>query len=509
MKINVFKIPKANIEPLKQKMRSLSMSNKNTDTIDGWVCTFYLSTKPEVDDISWVKDFETTVPDLSNVKNVIYYAIYLCTKGENCFVLTYGKSHFYVRNFCDHDFGLEMAKRIANENDIKQKATKRFSGKKKKEIKSFIKNTKLDNESGESVDYISAGIVADKKSDFGEKSKFGSSLIISRENLTVSQIPSVLDAIMMTLNNEEARFDLPKTYEIKEAGLVAGYIAKLSAQIKADISSIETEDSSYDLVGTDFVFYTNEKYSFHFGHEESSKFSELSHVELKKFIAAHNIPDHDILNIKIEIKNENNRAHRKSLYEMIEYMVPSENVVLEQGKWKKFNKEYIDQINASVDSVTIDPTEDQFKEISSTEPIFNKSQELTAHGYEKADTDFSKIDIGAEYKVEAWDLQKDATVYAVKFGNSQKLVYVSSQAIAMLDIVRNNANLKKLNNPPKRYCLWMGFDRVTTPQKLSDVSSIILKQHVDMFARKCREIGIEPVLKFSKKIKAVTSATEN
>lgn len=503
MKINVFKIPKNNIESLKEKIASLEMTNKYTHSVNGWECVFYLSTKPEVEDIPWVQDYKQAIASLSTVKNVIYYAIFLCVKEENYFALTYGKSHFYVRGFCDTGFGLELAKRIAGENDIKQKATKRFSGRKKKEIKSFVKNTKLDNESGESVDYISAGIVLDKQEKFGEKSKFGSSIIISREDLLVSNITDVLDDIITTLT-ENIRFDLPRTDEIKTPELILQYNKLLLTQIKKDISAVETEDSSYDLVGTDFVFYTNEKYSFHHGHTKSADFSELSHVELKNFIDTNSIQDNDILNIKVQITNENRKTFSKSLHEMIEYMVPNANIVLENGRWKKFNKEYLEQINASVDSVDVQKTEEKFQEISMTEPDFNNSASVAQAGYRKADKDFSKIKIGSGYTVEAWDLQNDNTVYAVKFGNSQKLVYVCSQAMATLEIIRNNANLKKIENPPKRYCLWLGFDRTNPPEKISDVKSIILKQHVDMFARKCREIGIEPVLKFSKKIKTTT-----
>lgn len=501
MKINVFKIPKENVGSLKEKIKKLEMKNKHLETKDGWVCTFYLSSKPEVDDISWVKDYETTVADISSVKNIVYYAIYLCEKNEQCFALTYGKSHFYVRKFCDADFGLEMAKRIANENDIKQKASKRFSGRKKKEIKSFVKNTKLDSESGESVDYISAGIISDKQIDFGEKSKFGSSLIISRDDLIVDNIPATLDTIINVLNTEQARFDLPKTVEVTDLAKVSGYIVALQTQIQSDISNIETEDNSYDLVGTDFVFYTNEKYTFHLGHKKSDQVSELSHTALKKFINDHGIQDNEILNIKIDIANDNGKEYAKSLYEMIEYMVPNENVVLEGGKWKQFNKEYLEQIDSSINAIVIDPTEPQFAEILLNEPDFNKCDEVKTAGYTKDDTDFSKVKIGAGYTVEAWDLRKESTVHAVKFGSTQKLVYVCSQAMTMLDIIRNNANLKKLDNPPERYCLWLGFER-SVPEKISNIRSIILKQHIDMFARKCWEVGIVPVLKFSHKTKS-------
>jgi len=500
MKINVFKIPAEKVDSLKQKLESLEMLVKHTEVLDGWTCGFYLSSKPEVDEIPWVKDYEGTVADLSEVKNVIHYAINLCSNGENHFALTYGKSHFYVRSFCEPEFGLEMAKRIADENDIKQKATKRFSGKKKKEIKSFVKNTKLDNESGESVDYINAAIIREKQDEFGEKSKFGSSLIVSKEDLGVSGITKILDAIIKTLATE-IRFDLPKTLEIKNEAQISQYTADLLRQIKNDFSILETNDASYDLVGTDFVFSANEKYIFCLDRKESSEFSELSHSELKKFIDTHSISDEKIFSINVKIKNENRKTYSKPLYEMMEYMVPNENVILENGKWKKFNETYIDQIDSSIDSIEMEDTEDAFQEISSTETIFNGSKELSDRGYKNADKDFSKIKIGTGYKVEAWDLQRDTSVYAVKFGTAQELVYVCSQATATLEIIRNNANLKKLQNPPKKYCLWVGFKLSNVPAKISEVKSIILKQHIDMFARKCRELGIEPVLKFSKKTK--------
>ncbi len=498
MKINIFKIPKEDIGSLKEKIGGLKMKNKYVSVDNGWTCSFYLSSEPEIDDIPWVKDYEHIISDLSSVKNIVYYAIYLCIKDDFCFALTYGKSHFYVRKFCDNNFGLEMAKRIANENDVKQKSSKRFSGRKKKEIKSFVKNTKLDNESGESVDYISAGILQEKQIDFGEKSKFGSSLVVSRENLVVDKIPEILDAVIYVLNNEEPKFDLPKTFEIKDPHEISNYTNGLLTQIKNDISSIETEDSSYDLVGTDFVFYTNEKYTFYLGNKKSQQMSEISHNELKKFISEYNIKDNEILNIKIEITSDGVRTYTKSLYEMIDYMVPDENIVLEQGKWKRFNKEYLDQINNSVDAISIDKIESEFLEISLKEPEFNSSKEIKDAGYQDDNTDFSKIEVGVGYKVEAWDLRKNDTVYAVKFGSTQKLVYVCNQAMTTLEIIRNNANLKKIKNPPKRYCLWLGFTS-RIPKNISDIKSICLKQHIDMFARKCHEIGIEPVLKFSKK----------
>jgi len=500
MKVNIFKIPNENVDSLRAKMEALQMNKKQTHTDDGWICSFYLSTKIEIANIAWTRDYRSLVPDLSDVKNIVFYAIYLCEKGSDCFALTYGKGHFYVRSYCDQSFGLEMAKRIVDDNEIIQKATKRFSGKKKKEIKSYKKDTKFDNESGESVDYINAMVVEDKQNIFGEKSKFGASIIVSREDLGISGIPGVLDEIINTLL-EDPRFDIPKTEEIKDETTINRYNDLLIQQIKTDISSIDTEFNSHDLVGTDFIFSGNERFVLHLNRSKrSEEFSELGHKELKKFIETFAIRDEEILNIKVEIIKEGQSVYKKPLYEMIEYMVPDENVVLEQGKWKRFNEEYLDQINGMVDSIRIEPTEPEFESISLTEPVFNSSRTLIDANYKKADTDFSIIGVGSGHTTEAWDLQKGDTVYAVKFGKAQKLVYVCSQAVATLEIIRNIPRFNKLVNRPAKYCLWLGFERLNIPTKISEIKSIILKQNIDMFARCCREIGLEPVLKFSKKI---------
>ena len=131
---------------------------------------------------------------------------------------------------------------------------------------------------------------------------------------------------------------------------------------------------------------------------------------------------------------------------------------------------------------------------------FNDSSDVVARGYTKADKDFSKIQTRASTPIEAWDLRRGDTVYAVKFGTAQKLGYVCDQANAVVEIVRNNANVKKLDPDWRAYCLWLGFKTVTTPARMSEVNSIILKQKMDAWARGCRNIGIEPRLKFSRRV---------
>ncbi|WP_432941542.1 DUF6119 family protein [Kribbella sp. CA-253562] len=154
---------------MEEKFASVGLEPINVDEQGDWKTTFYFSKDEEPNPIPWVSTFAEFFGD-TEFLNLIYFGAYVFQRGDRCFVLTYGKSHFYVRPFCEHDFGIELAKRIADESDIKQTASKKFAGK-KKEIKSYTSNTPLDIESGESVDYLRAAISLDAREVFGPTGK--------------------------------------------------------------------------------------------------------------------------------------------------------------------------------------------------------------------------------------------------------------------------------------------------------------------------------------------------
>ncbi|MDD4110588.1 MAG: TIGR04141 family sporadically distributed protein [Clostridia bacterium] len=512
MKINVFKIPFDKKQDLKNKFKKIDLIIEDTQSIDGWSCSFYLSKNPEIKKINWVKDYEffikTTKPE-----NKIYYAVFLCEKDKNIFAITYGKSHFYVRQFCDDEFGLEIAKRIANENDIKQMATKRFNNRKKKEIKSYTQTSILDNESGESIEHLNAAIVNNQKLSFGNKAKFGNSLLLSLKELEVTKIPEVLNEIIKTLK-EKQKFDIPKTIEIKDNTKLLDYYNLLVEDILKKDEKVTLSTQSYDIVGTDFVFTGNERYKYKYSNQESNYVDDLEVVDIVNFINKHSIPKDRILNhIKIEIEDEGRETFIKPLVYFINYNIENENIIFQNGKWIKFNEEYVKQINDSISSIAIIPTENKLGIIKISESEFNYlsetsegkkkgvkiNKDLIDLGYKSSDKDFSKLLIKGNYKIEAWDLEKDKVVYAVKFGNTQKLSYVCLQALNTLEVIRNNASLNKLDNPPEKYCLWFGITNKNKVDDITKLNSIILKQQIDLFGRKCRDIGIIPLIKISKK----------
>jgi uncharacterized protein (TIGR04141 family) len=224
---------------------------------------------------------------------------------------------------------------------------------------------------------------------------------------------------------------------------------------------------------------------------------ELDITELRSYLASEVIQESEILNIRIHVDNEGQKSYSKPLKEALDFIVDGENVMLSQGRWVRFNEDYGDQLNEYVDGIVIAETETELQNVETDEGTFNTSAAARDLGYSVADKDFSKIKTRVSTPIEAWDLYNDGAVYAVKFGTAQKLSYVCDQANAVLEIIRNNANVRKLDQDVKAYCLWLGFKLQKVPSRISESNSIILKQKIEAWARRCRELGIEPRLKLS------------
>ncbi|HVV10544.1 DUF6119 family protein [Amycolatopsis sp.] len=461
---------------------------------DDWRGEFFYSKDPTPGNVSWADDYKSYFQEVGMPASLHYYATFLFKRESTCFALSYGKSHFYLRRYCDFDFGIELAKRIADENDIKQTAAKRFQGKKKKDIKSFATNTRLDIESGESVDYLQAAIIEDYKKTFGGAGKFGSSALLSPDisPANIGPLLTKLEKIM----NQDARFKLPRTTILTDETEVAHYDDILVRELQTPLGTSDFAHNSYDLYGVDFVFSNEGSFVLKcWGHPELA-LDNLSIKDLKDYIKSNKIHKKDILRIKVLHEQDGRPRFTEDVKNTLDYIADEERVLLSNGRWMRFNQDYLEFLNEYISGITVEDTEEQFVYINSTEPNFNSSDAVKNAGYEVADKNFSILKTTAKTPIEAWDLRKENCVYAVKFGTAQKLGPICDQAINVLELLRNRAGVQQI---PKfdRYCLWLGYKGKKPLESIADSGSIILKQKIETWARKARELGIEPVLKIS------------
>lgn len=128
--------------------------------------------------------------------------------------MSYGKAHFYLRPHCDYDFGIELAKRVADEGDISQTAARRFQGRKRKDITSYSPHTTLDVQSGESVDFLQAAIIESKQETFGMRGKFGTSALVAPK-IEPAELGAFLTDLFSELHSAQL-FRVPRTTWITE-----------------------------------------------------------------------------------------------------------------------------------------------------------------------------------------------------------------------------------------------------------------------------------------------------
>lgn len=497
MRLNIFRIPESQVEDLEARLVEVGMTVIREVTQAGWGGSFYFSEEPKPSSIPWAKTFQSYFTG-SLPLNRSHFAVFLFTKGDDCFALSFGRSHFYIRPYCDYDFGIDLAKRIANEDDIRQTAGKRFAGKRTKDIKSYSPDTPLLIESGESVDYLQASVIASQVSTYGKTGKFGTSAQLSPK-ISPGEIGQFLGKIVKQVAGE-SRFALPRTTVITEQDEIARFDELLLDELQSPIGTSDFTNNTIDLYGVDFYFpsHSAEKFILRSGRKKVG-LDQLTMGDLKKFIVDKGIERQDILKLRISHLPEEGASYTEGIKESVDFIADGEHVVLSGGKWLHFNQDYLDFLDSAIREIEVEAVEDVFRVITGKEGDFNASAQVTAAGFVVADKDFGIFKTKRSTPVEAWDLRRDETVYAVKFGSAQKLHYVCDQSLQVLELLRGRAEVKQVDHFD-RYCLWLGYRAKHMPQDLAATGSIILKQKVEAWARKCNELGVTPLIRLSQHI---------
>ncbi|WP_163511610.1 DUF6119 family protein [Fodinicola acaciae] len=499
MKLNLFRIPEPAVKALRKKFMDSGMVVTKRESQAGWRGAFYYSAGP-ARKVSWAETFRDYLEGQQLPLNRNAFAAFIFTRKEDCFVLSFGKTHFFIRPYCDYDFGIELAKRIADENDSRQTASRRYQTRRKKDIKSYATDTPLDVESGEAVEYLQMGIVTSKRERFGVAGKFGTSALL-QPDIETSEIGKLLTDLVDVLAEPE-QFPLPRTTTIKDEDEIAHFDELLLDELTSDAATSELTHNSYDLYGVDFIFNEDGKFVVSCrGGGPRTTYDHLTIQDLRTYIQVNKISRDSILNIRIHHEPDDATPYTKPLKESIDFIADDEQVLLTGGQWTKFNQDYLKFLDQSIAAIDMEPVEAEFAKIVGGEPAFNISAAVKRAGYAVADKDFSIFKTRSSTPVEAWDLSRDGCVYAVKFGTPQKLGYVCDQALNVLELIRNRANVNDIPDFTS-YCLWFGYEAKRPLTDLRASGSIILKQKIDNWARKARDLGIRPVIKLSHRPKS-------
>ena len=133
-KYNIYKIDKEKEEELIEKLKSVNLELSKIITVDNYKLSFYFSNEPDNISIWWTSVYSEFLEEDNIPCNKVYFATLIISNDKYCYAVSLGKSHFYLRNFCDPDFGLDLAERIADKNNLKIKNSRYFASKKTKVI---------------------------------------------------------------------------------------------------------------------------------------------------------------------------------------------------------------------------------------------------------------------------------------------------------------------------------------------------------------------------------------
>jgi len=505
-RFNIYKMDKTREENLIEKLQAVGLTHSGQKIVDGFTLSLYLSREPEAIDIWWADLYVDYLGREEKPKNKVYFAVFLISSATLLYAISMGKSHFYLKDFCDTDFGINLAERIADYNHLKLKNSNLFGGKKNKTIVSYQENSEFEYDSGESIHYVKAKTTDINK--WGEIASFGNSVQIHRE-IKPDDLPLLVNTIEEELQKEPIII-LPRATAILDKETNIELDQKLVQDIlKSTNTDIQAAEAT--ISGVEFVFLDKNQYRFILNHQGYDVKGELSLSVLREFINLQNIDlAANINNIKIKASDEHNKGYTKPLKYFLDYIDEDRHFLLD-GKWHEFNQNYIEFLKKQIDERIIlempdinfsntafiqwkkGLTADDNKKQGYAEYYFNTLRERD--GYKNLDRHIETLQ---QYKIEKLDLYKDETAYFVKIGKPQKLGYVMDQAIATIKTLQSQTSRIQIDGQdikPKIICLWLILDRQTEITKISDISSLIFMMKLAEWQRQCANAGYAPIVR--------------
>lgn len=503
-KFNLYKLQKEKENDLIQKFNDSGLIKTYEKKHNGFTLYFYFSDTPDEINIWWMDFYSEYLKD-KDVKNKVYFAAFIISNDNLLYAISLGKSHFYLKPYCHSDFGVNLAERIIDSTQLKLKNSKLFGGKRNKAITSYIANSEIEYDSGESIYFIKASII--NKEIWGKTASFGNSVLLNID-ISPDDITNLISRIEDTLL-EAPQIIFPRATIIKDEEEIKRLDRKLIDAINSNETSIQTEESI--LSGVDFIFLDKSQFRFIMNGKRYSV-EDLTIDSLKTFLNENKIilDEENINKIKVKVTDDANKGYTESLKNFIDF-VDDERHCLIYGKWHVFNQNYLKYLRDEIDTkITLEHSELEFNEDAYT--IWLKQQKVSnnklkypemyfntlceSNGYINLDRVCEQFE--NRYKHEMLDLYKDETAFFVKIGTPQKVGYVVDQAITSIKILQNLKNGLIINGEPtplKKICLWIMLERKSNIKQISQINSLILLIKLIEWKKQCSNANFEAVVK--------------
>lgn len=502
---NVYKIKKDKEHDLIEKLEKVGLQKTYQDIIEGMDCSFYFSTNPGSKPVPWISLYKEFLGSFANegVSNRSYFGAFVISSNDFCYVISLGKTHFYLKNFCYPDFGIELGTRIIDEHSIDLKNSRLFGGNRRKNIIAYQNDSPIEFDSGEAIVYLKGKTISEV---WGRKVSCGNSVQFTFKGVKTRDFPSFILKIEQKLQDKKL-YDIPSSHEVREKEVISRLDTKLVDSIRNNHSMLSIEQQY--VSGVEFVFLKDYDLELKTDSgwvnidpditiEQFNLLLEQEGIEL--------IPE-NLNKIKIRASAAGIPQFTNNIRHFIDF-VDEEYHFLQDGKWYKFNQPYIEFLEDAVNSIEFQvrpehnfdskgfetfmqglPNEERSKWYK--EKYFNEIQ-MKKYGFNKFDREIGLFD---KYKLEFTDLYKDDTLFFVKIGIPQKLGYVMDQSLAVVNYLQQNKGIIQIGENllrPKKICLWLILDRKIEIKRITDLKSFIFLMKLNEWRRRVENARYVP-----------------
>ncbi|WP_054950197.1 DUF6119 family protein [Numidum massiliense] len=342
-KFNLYKIKKEREIDLAEKFSSVGLERSSDKKLNGVSMCFYFAKSSS--SIWWADLYKDFFSGSNELANQNYFGALVITCDDYCYVISLGKTHFYLKEFCELDFGIEIGTRLIDDNHIDMKNSRLFGGSRRKSIVTYQSNTSIEVDSGEAINFLK-GKTTDQK--WGKKIDCGNSVTFNIKDMRPTDLPEFIEALESELK-KEPRFAIPYAVEVQDKKEIQELDKRLVDNLINNnlILNIETQD----LSGVEFVFL--KEYSLFLNGRRNFEIDVDGSIEdLTEVIsrAGIELSVESINDIKIKAVDESNKGFTRRLKYFIDY-IDEDNYFLQDDKWVKFNDNYVDYLINSVSNI--------------------------------------------------------------------------------------------------------------------------------------------------------------
>lgn len=402
-------------------------------------------------DIWWLSQYSTQFEGHADKKNQIYSGAIVAKRNgvDSGYVIPLGKTHFYIQDFVDLSFGLELAERIADDHQTKMKSLKAFGGKTSKALVSYNSESNLSFGSCESAEYLKLKVV-DKEKWGNAYVHFGTSAQFNSNDTEPDDLGTLLSNIDSALTSSR-NFSLPLMKEVDSA-TAESLFSTLAQKIVARDPSINFLD--YELYGVDFVFSQQTHVRLKFGRTYSADLSDLSLNDIVEFASANSIDLAESLPLmRVQVMIGGESKYTLQLIRMIEYYDDASRTFLFRGKWFIFNQSFINVLHVALGQITTTKFSMTFSEAdyktwqaASTDKVKYRERYIVTKiseslGYTILDRALDYLHTAdKKYSIEVGDLYDSAgeRIIVVKIGEPHDFSYAFDQAHAVLSNIEGH-----------------------------------------------------------------------